>query len=99
METFNDIIKGDMPVLVDFYATWCGPCKMMTPIVEEVGQELQGNARVLKIDVDKNQTVADQYQVQAVPTLIIFKNGQVVWRKAGAIDKASLMSHVRQYVV
>ena len=98
METFNDIIKGDKPVLVDFYATWCGPCKMMTPIIEEVGQELQGDARVLKIDIDKNQVVADQYQVQAVPTFIIFKNGQIVWRNAGAIDKASLMSHVKQYV-
>lgn len=98
METFNDIIKGDKPVLVDFYATWCGPCKMMSPIIEEIGQELQGDARVLKIDIDKNQVVADQYQVQAVPTFIIFKNGQIVWRNAGAIDKTSLMSHVKQYV-
>jgi thioredoxin 1 len=71
---------------------------MMIPIIEEVGQELQGDARVLKIDVDKNQIVADQYQVQAVPTFIIFKNGQIVWRSAGAIGKASLVSHIRQYV-
>jgi thioredoxin 1 len=98
MKTFDDIIKDDKPVLVDFYAAWCAPCKMMTPIIEEVGRELQGDARVLKIDVDKNPAVADQYLVLAVPTFILFKNGRIVWRNVGAIDKASLMTHIRQYV-
>lgn len=98
MESFQDIIKGDKPVLVDFFATWCGPCKAMAPVVESVGKELQGQARVLKIDVDKNQAIASQYRVQAVPTFIIFKRGEVVWRNAGGVDKASLMQQVRKFV-
>ena len=98
METFNDIINGDKPVLVDFHATWCGPCKMMAPVIEELGKELEGKARVLKIDVDNNQAVAGQYNVQAVPTLIIFKDGQIVWRNAGAIPKPALMAQIEQFV-
>ncbi len=97
METFQDIIKGDKPVLVDFFATWCGPCKAMSPVVESVGKELQGQARVLKIDVDKNQAIAAQYGVQAVPTFIIFKKGQVVWKHAGGMDKATLMQQIRKF--
>ena len=98
METFNDIINGDKPVLVDFYATWCGPCKMMGPVIEELGKELEGKARILKIDVDKNQVVANQYRVQAVPTLVIFKNGQILWRNAGVMSKPELLTHIEQYV-
>jgi thioredoxin 1 len=97
METFQEIIKGDKPVLVDFFATWCGPCKAMSPVVESVGKELQGHARVLKIDVDKNQAIAAQYGVQAVPTFIIFKNGQVVWKHAGGLDKATLLQQIRKF--
>ena len=77
METFQDIINGDKPVLVDFFATWCAPCKAMAPVIESIGKELAGQARVLKIDVDKNQAVAARFQIQAVPTLLIFKNGLV----------------------
>ncbi|MDR1525393.1 MAG: thioredoxin [Tannerella sp.] len=95
MKTFNEIINGDKPVLVDFFATWCGPCRMMSPIVEEVGKEMQGEARVIKIDVDKNQAVADLYQVQAVPTFVIFKKGQMVWRNTGAVDKVSLLRQLK----
>lgn len=98
METFQQIINGDKPVLIDFYATWCGPCKAMSPIVEALGKELQGQARVLKIDVDKNQVLAAQYQIQAVPTFMIFKKGQVVWKKAGGADKMTIMSELRQYI-
>ena len=98
METFNDIINGDMPVLVDFHATWCMPCKAMAPVIEELGKEFEGKARVLKIDVDKNQAVASQYRVQAVPTLIIFKNGQIVWRNSGAMPKPALFTQLEQYV-
>ena len=97
METFNDIINSDKPVLVDFYATWCGPCKAMAPVIEELGKELDGKARVLKVDVDKNQTVANQYRVQAVPTLIIFKNGQILWRNAGAMSKPALLAQIEEY--
>ena len=98
METFQDIINGNKPVLVDFFATWCGPCKAMAPVIESIGKELTGQARVLKIDVDKNQAVAGRFQIQAVPTLLIFKNGQVVWKNAGGTDKASLMNQIRRFI-
>ncbi len=98
METFQQIINGEKPVLIDFYATWCGPCKAMSPIVEQIGKEMQGQARVLKIDVDKNQAVAAQYQIQAVPTFMIFKKGQMVWRQPGGADKMTIMSQLRKYL-
>lgn len=98
MEAFQQIINGDKPVLIDFYATWCGPCKAMSPIVESLGKELQGKARVLKIDVDKNQALAAQYKVQAVPTFLIFKRGQVVWRKAGGVDKMTMMQQLNLFM-
>lgn len=94
METFKEIISGDKPVLVDFFATWCGPCKTISPIVETIAKELQGQARVLKIDVDKNQELAQQFQIQAVPTLIIFKKGKMVWRKPGGADKMTIMTEI-----
>ena len=97
METFNEIINGDKPVLVDFHATWCGPCKAMGPVIEELGKELEGKMRVLKVDVDKNQVVASRYSVQAVPTLIIFKNGQIVWRNSGAMPKPVLLAQIEQF--
>lgn len=96
METFQQIINGDKPVLIDFFATWCGPCKAMSPIVESLGKELQGQARVLKIDVDKNQALAAQYQIQAVPTFIILKKGKVVWKKAGGADRMTIMQQIRE---
>jgi thioredoxin 1 len=98
METFLQIINGDKPVLIDFYATWCGPCKAMSPIVEQIGKEMQGQARVLKIDVDKNQAVAAQYQIQAVPTFMIFKKGQMVWRQPGGADKMTIMNQLRKFI-
>ncbi|MDD3079789.1 MAG: thioredoxin [Paludibacter sp.] len=98
METFQQIINGEKPVLIDFYATWCGPCKAMSPIVESIAKELQGKIRVLKIDVDKNQTVAAQYGIQAVPTFMMFKNGQVVWRKPGGSDRMTMMREIQQYI-
>ena len=98
METFNEIINGDKPVLVDFFATWCGPCKTMHPIIEEISKELQDNARVLKVDVDKNQETITEFEIQAVPTLIIFKNGIVVWRSAGVIDKTSLTQQIKHFI-
>ena len=98
METSQQIINGEKPVLVDFYATWCGPCKTMSPIVESVGKEMSGRVRVLKIDVDKNQAVAAQFQIQAVPTFIIFKKGQIVWKKSGGIDKFSLLQQLKSFL-
>lgn len=98
METFNEIINGEKPVLVDFFATWCAPCKSMSPLIELLGKELVGIARILKIDVDKNQAVASRYGVQAVPTFIIFKKGVVVWKHSGAIDKSSLKQQLMAFV-
>ncbi|MFV0391591.1 MAG: thioredoxin [Paludibacteraceae bacterium] len=98
MQTFQEIINSNIPVLVDFYATWCGPCKAMAPSIEAIGKEVQGKARVLKIDVDKNQAVASRYQIQAVPTLMIFKNGNMVWRNSGGMDKMSLQNTLLSFV-
>ena len=98
METFQQIIQGEKPVLIDFFATWCGPCKAMSPIVESIGKEMQGQARVLKIDVDKNQSLAQKYQILAVPTFMIFKNGKMMWKKPGGVDKLSIMQEIRKYL-
>jgi len=98
MESFQQIINSGKPVLVDFFATWCGPCKAMSPIIESVAKDMQGNARILKIDVDKNTSIAAKYNIQAVPTLLIFKNGNVVWKHPGGIDKQSLVNSLMSHV-
>jgi len=90
METFQQIINGDKPVLVDFFAEWCGPCKAMSPAIASIGKDVQGKARVIKLDIDRNQGMSMQYSVQAVPTFIIFKKGVPVWRHSGMLDKNSL---------
>jgi len=90
MEKFNQLIGSGTPVLVDFYADWCGPCKAMSPAIQEVGKEVEGKARVIKVNIDKNQAAAMQFNVRAVPTFIIFKHGQQVWRHSGMIDKNTL---------
>ncbi len=97
METFADIINSEKPVLVDFYADWCGPCKAMSPVIKEVAMATQGKARVIKVDIDKSNQAAQAYQVQAVPTFIIFKNGNILWRHSGMIDKNSLMNILGQH--
>lgn len=88
--TFQKIINQDKPVLVDFFATWCGPCKMMLPILDDVKQRVENNAGIIKIDVDKNPQVASAYQVRGVPTLILFKNGKLVWRQSGVVQADEL---------
>ena len=90
MEKFNTLISSSIPVLVDFYADWCGPCKAMGPAIQAVGKDVEGKARVIKVNIDKNQAAAMQYDVRAVPTFIIFKAGRQVWRHAGMIDKNTL---------
>jgi thioredoxin 1 len=95
--SFNDIIQGDRPVLVDFFATWCGPCKYQGPILEELATAIGDEARIIKIDIDRNQAVAAKYNVRSVPTLMIFKNGEVLWKEAGVKEKADLVTLLRKY--
>lgn len=84
MEKFNDIIKSEKLTLVDFFATWCGPCKMMHPVLEQLKGEMGDAIRIIKIDVGNNEEISAEYNIQSVPTLMIFKNGEVVWRESGA---------------
>lgn len=92
METFNDIISSDQLVLVDFFATWCQPCKMMHPILEQLKAAVGDKLRIIKVDVDKHNKIAAQYRIQSVPTLMLFRNGEVLYRNSGVMDKAELMA-------
>lgn len=96
-KTFSELINGDKPVLVDFFAEWCGPCKMMKPILHELKEMIGDKAIILKIDVDKNAPVGSSYQVKAVPTLIVFKKGKVVWRHPGVVQANPLYRILLQY--
>ncbi len=95
-ETFNEIINGDTPVLVDFFAEWCGPCKMMSPILKDFATQMGDRVRVIKIDVDKNPAVAQNFHIQGVPTLILFQKGQLKWRQSGVVQKKQLEHVVNQ---
>lgn len=92
METFYDVIASDQLVLVDFFATWCQPCKMMYPILKEVKDVLGDRIRIIKIDVDTHETLSRQYQIQSVPTLMLFRKGEVLWRTSGVMPKAELLA-------
>jgi thioredoxin 1 len=94
---FSDLINSEKPVLVDFHADWCGPCKMQAPILQEVSAEINGRVRIVKIDVDRNPAVANQYQVSGVPTLILFKQGQPVWRQSGVAMKQQLIDLLKYH--
>ena len=94
---FDSIINSDIPVLVDFHATWCQPCKVQSPILQEVAHELSGKVKVIKIDVDKNQQVAARFQVQGVPTLTLFKNGRLLWKQSGVHSKQQIISIINSY--
>ena len=94
MAKFSEIINSDQPVLIDFYADWCGPCKMVSPIVQEVASETKGKAKVIKIDVDRNQQLAGKLQIRGVPTSMIYKNGELKWRQAGVVPKEQILGQL-----
>lgn len=100
MEKFDELIKGNVPVLVDYFATWCGPCKMMHPILEEVKKQMGDKVKILKIDVDvaANRQSVYTYQVQSVPTLMLFKEGKMLWRQSGVVQAKQLQEIVEKYV-
>lgn len=90
MENFNDIINGNQLTLVDFFATWCGPCKQMHPVLEQLKASEGENLRIIKLDVDKNEALASAYRIQSVPTLMLFRNSELLWRQSGAMSLADL---------
>ena len=94
-QKFNEIIKSETPVLIDFYADWCGPCKMLAPILKEVKEELGEEVKIIKIDVDKNEQLAAKYQVRGVPTMIVFKNGEQKWRQSGVLQKEDIVKVIQ----
>lgn len=96
--TFNEIINQDKPVLVDFFAEWCGPCKIQDPVLDEVKERVGENAAIIKIDVDKNPQVASQFAIRGVPTLIIFKNGEIKWRQSGVFQANELERLIKENI-
>ena len=98
MSTFSEIIKSDTPTLIDFHAQWCGPCKSMAPVLDQLKNGLGSKVRILKIDVDKNQSVAAKFQVRGVPTFVLYKGGELRWRPSGYMDFNTLKSKIEPYV-
>ncbi|WP_378182782.1 thioredoxin [Aquimarina sp. SS2-1] len=96
-DSFSNIIDSETPVLVDFYADWCGPCKVLAPILKEVKDELGSAVKIVKIDVDKNQPLAAKYQVRGVPTMLLFKKGKQLWRQSGVLQKNDIISVINSY--
>lgn len=96
MEKFNEMINGEQLTLVDFFATWCGPCKMMHPILEQLKEKMGDDIRILKVDVDKNEALSMQYRIQSVPTLMLFKKEEMLWRQSGAMSLNDLMQKISQ---
>ena len=98
-KTFQELIEGDTPVLVDFFVEWCGPCKMMQPILEDTAKQLGVNVKILKVDVDKNPLAASRFQVRGVPTLILFSKGEIIWRQSGVVPAPQLVQIIENRVL
>jgi thioredoxin 1 len=96
-ETFSEIINGTVPVLVDFFAEWCGPCKMMKPVLEQLREKMGDSVRILKIDIDKTPAMANALHIQGVPTLMLFQNGKMLWRESGVIQANDLERIIKQH--
>jgi thioredoxin 1 len=96
-QKFNEIIQSETPVLIDFFADWCVPCKMLAPILKEVKEELGEGVKIIKIDVDKNQQLAAKYQVRGVPTMMIFKGGEQKWRQSGVLQKDEIVKLIKSH--
>lgn len=96
--SFGTIIHSEIPVLVDFFADWCGPCKMLAPILKQVKEELNDKIKIIKIDVDKNQVLSTKFQVRGVPTMILFKNGKQLWRQSGVLQKEQILNIVKSHL-
>jgi len=97
-ETFRDVINGEKPVLIDFTAEWCGPCKMMKPILQELHDKMGDSVRILKLDVDRNREVANAFEISGVPTLILFKKGKMVWRQSGVVQTKQLQQVIQPHL-
>ncbi len=97
-KSFQELIDGETPVLVDFFATWCGPCKTMQPILEDASSQMGGKVRIVKVDVDKNPLAAGRFQVRGVPTLILFQKGKIRWRQSGVVPAHQLVQILRSHI-
>ncbi|MFD1144865.1 thioredoxin [Larkinella insperata] len=97
-ESFHDIIRGEKPVLVDFYADWCGPCKVLAPTLKQLAERTGDKLRVIKVDVDKSRWASSTYQIQSVPTMILFHKGKIIWRKSGVLSLQQLETMVRPVI-
>ena len=98
MSKFKEIVSSSTPTLVDFYATWCGPCQSMMPILDQVKNKLGNSIRILKIDVDKNQDIAARFKVRGVPTFVLFQNGEILWRQSGGMDISTIINKVKSSI-
>lgn len=98
VETFSDIINGDTPVLVDFTAEWCGPCKMMKPVLHQLHEEMGDDVRIIKVDIDQSPAASAQYNVNSVPTLILIQKGKILWRQSGVLSAASLQKIITKFI-